>query len=212
MRVCVCVCVCECVCVCVCRPVIQQFVWVGSLFLISSLLLSVPMLPPSPMQQGQVWKVCKVYHLPLMKPHTPSPFLNFLLFLFPLPSSFSSSSSSNSNSWLPVLICWSSPLCLTPLHVWICNAENKTGLHSLSKEIQCVFSFAYDKAFKHTLLFFCALFGKRHLCSYRGLLSRNPKLDLTRFVCEHQKQTAGCWIKIKICQIGECFDPQFLTK
>ncbi len=27
-----CMCVCVCVCVCVCRPVIQQFVWVGSLF------------------------------------------------------------------------------------------------------------------------------------------------------------------------------------
>lgn len=73
-----------------------------------------------------------------------------LLPLPPLPCS--------SSSWLPVLICWSSPLCLTPLHVWICSAESKAGLHSLSilpthNVNSLCYSFAYDKAFRHQLHF-----------------------------------------------------------
>lgn len=58
----------------------------------------------------------------------PSPFLKCLLFLLPLPIS----------SWLPVLICWSSPLCPTPTHVWICNAQNKAGLRSCSLKFNIV--------------------------------------------------------------------------
>lgn len=58
-----------CVCMFVCTCTKRLVVCLGRLVvLISSLLLSVPMLSPSPMQQGQVWKVCKVYHLPLINP------------------------------------------------------------------------------------------------------------------------------------------------
>ena len=61
--------VCLCVCMFVCAFTKRLVVCQGRLVvLISSLLLSVPMLSPSPMQQGQVWKVCKVYHLPLINP------------------------------------------------------------------------------------------------------------------------------------------------
>lgn len=76
--------VCKSVCVCGLAIVMKQFAQVDFFVLIFfSLLLSVPMLPPSPMQQGQVWKVCTIYHLPLIKPRTPpfSPFLYCFLFL-----------------------------------------------------------------------------------------------------------------------------------
>lgn len=56
---------------CLCQ-IRDPAVCLGGLFVLiffSSSLCSNP--SPSPMQQGQVWKVCKVYHLPLMKPSLP---------------------------------------------------------------------------------------------------------------------------------------------
>lgn len=124
-------------------------VCLGGLFvLISSLLLSVPMLPPSPMQQGQVWKVCKIYHLPLMKPLPLSPFLNsFLSLLSPVPRP------------PPGYLYWSVGPLLCASLLFICSAESKAGLHSLSilpthNVNSLCYSFAYDKAFRHQLHFF----------------------------------------------------------
>ena len=215
MRACVCfVSVSVRVCVCACRPVIQQFVWVGSLFWFLLFFSPFQCFPPLLCSKDKFGRFAKfiTFHLWNPTPLHPSSTSSSPPFPSPLPRPPLPPPT-------PGYLYWSvGPLLCASLLFMFESAMLRVRLGSIhcrfyqpSKEIQCVIDLLMTKHSNTFLLFFCALFGKRDL-SYRTLQRRNPKLDLTRFVCEHQKQTAGGWINVQICQIDECFDSQYLTK
>lgn len=114
---------CESLCVCVCFMCVSECVdqWSSSLsgwalcfdFFSSSLRSNASPLSYAARTslEGLQSLSPSTYETPPSLPF--SPLLNS--FLFP---SFPSSYPSSSSSWLPVLICWSSPLCLTPLFMF----------------------------------------------------------------------------------------------